>query len=71
MADSMIKIIGKEIKQQMKGQRLDQYKRRYFELEMDRIALLANGDEEGAKATVLRMKAVEDAYNAVSEVQED
>ena len=63
--------IEKEIKQQLKQQRLNQYKKRYFELELDRVALIANKDLEGAKATEIRMQAVEDAYNAVSNIKED
>ena len=67
----MLKIIGKEIKQPMKDQRLDQYKRRYFELELDRVALLANEDTVGAEEVVKRMSAVEEAYNAVNKIDVD
>jgi hypothetical protein len=60
--------VGIEIKRSMKEQRLDQYRRRYFELELDRIALLANEDEVGAAEVVKRMIAVEGAYNAVDAI---
>jgi cytochrome c-type biogenesis protein CcmH/NrfG len=60
--------IGNEIKQSMKEQRLDQYRRRYFELELDRVALLSNQDVVGAAEVVKRMTAVEEAYNAVDSI---
>jgi protein involved in sex pheromone biosynthesis len=67
----MLELIGTEIKKQLKQQRLEQYKKRYFELELDRVALLANGDELGAQEIVVRMNVIEDAYNAVKLVPEE
>lgn len=60
--------IEKEIKQPMKEQRLQQYKKRYFELELDRIALLANEDKEGATEVEKRMQSVQSAYEAVEAI---
>ena len=62
-------IIETEIKTQLKAQRLEQLKRRYFELELDRIALEATGDTEGAKATLDRMENVQKAFDAVESIQ--
>ena len=61
-------IIEKEIKEPMIKQRLDVLKRRYFELELDRVALEAAGDTEGVTATIIRMQAVQAAYEAVEAI---
>ena len=60
--------IEKEIKQHCKEQRLRSLQMRYFDLEMDRLSLIANGDEEGAAATVKRQEAMQKAYEAVEEI---
>lgn len=57
--------ISSEVRQAIKQQRLEQYRKRYFELYLDKVALLANGDQEGALATDSRMKVIEDAYTAI------
>lgn len=61
--------ISPEIKERAKAHRLQQLQIRYFELEMDRIALEVNGDTEGAKETVKRMEAIEKAYQAVESIE--
>jgi hypothetical protein len=60
--------IEKEIKQQLKTQRMDQLKRRYFELELDKAALEATANEDAVKETVLRMDQVQKAYDAVEKI---
>lgn len=57
--------IEKEIKERAKAQRLQQLKMRYFELEMDRIALEAVGDKEAAALVKERMEGVQKAYKAI------
>jgi hypothetical protein len=61
-------IIEKEIKEPMKKQRLEVLKRRYFELELDVVALKATGDTEGVEITIKRMQAVQAAYEAVEAI---
>lgn len=52
----------------MKKQRLEVLKRRYFELELDKVALEAAGDTEGVEATIKRMTSVQAAYEAVDAI---
>jgi len=61
--------IDPDLKKRAKANRLQQLQIRYFELEMDRIALEANGDTEGTAETVKRMEAVEKAYRAVESLE--
>ena len=60
--------IETSIKTELKNQRLNQLKRRYFELELDRIGLEANGDTNGVEAIVKRMDTVQRAYDAVNAI---
>lgn len=61
-------IIETEIKQSIKNQRLDQYRKTYFSLYVDKVALLANGDTVGAENIQKRMDAVEASYIAVEAI---
>lgn len=54
-----------EQKQQMIKQRLQHYEQQIFSLEMDRTALLAIDDNEGAKNIDTRIEALRKAYSAV------
>lgn len=60
--------IETQIKTELKTQRLNQLKRRYFELELDRVGLEANGDINGVEAIVKRMDTVQRAYDAVNAI---
>ncbi len=63
-----VKDLDKENKKHMKEQRLEQYQRRYFELELDKAALSANNDLAGIAELEIRMNAIEVAYNAINEL---
>ena len=63
--------INQELKKRAKDHRLEMLQLKFFELEMDRVALIANGDTEGAGAISKRMEAVEKAYNAVEAIPTD
>lgn len=60
--------IETDLKTQLKTQRLQNLKARYFELELDRVALEANGDTEGTNETAKRMDSVQKAFDAVNAI---
>jgi hypothetical protein len=60
--------IEKEIKEQAKKNRLQQLKMRYFDLEMDKIALEAVGNFEDAKLVAKRMEDLLKAYAAIEAI---
>lgn len=60
--------IEKEIKGPVIEQRLQYYKKRYFELELDKIALLANRDTEGVKEVEEKMRSFKIAYEAIEAI---
>jgi hypothetical protein len=57
--------IEKEIKDQVKDQKLLQLKIQYATLEMDKVALESVGDTDGAKQIEERMNNIRKAYEAI------
>jgi hypothetical protein len=68
MADKKVKNLDVENKKHMKTTRLQQYQMRYFELVLDREALIANNDTTGVLELENRMMSIENAYNAVDAI---
>ena len=50
---------------------LKQYEQKMFQLEMNKTAVLANGDAEGAKDIEARIEALKKAYTAVEGMKEE
>lgn len=57
--------MNEEQKKEMVRQRLQQYERILFSLEMDKTALLAAGDNAGVVGVESRITAVRKAHSAV------
>jgi len=57
--------IEKEIKDQVKEQKLLHLKIQYATLEMDKVALESVGDTDGAKQIEERMNQIQKAYEAI------
>lgn len=66
--------IPNKIASQLKEQRLNVYRSRYFELQMDAISLKASieagvsTDKEGLDLAISRMKAIQVAYDAIESI---
>jgi len=50
---------------------LKQYEQKMFQLEMNKTAVLANGDEECAKDIEVRIEALRKAFTAVEGMKEE
>lgn len=61
--------IEKEIKKELKEQRLQQLKRRYYDLELDRLTFAALGNEKDATAIAERQEQIAKAYETIEAVQ--
>lgn len=57
--------LEKDKKEKMKSQRLDEYKVRIFQLEMDRTAYESNGESDKVDAIKTEIERVKKAYKAV------
>lgn len=57
--------VDKQIKDDMKTQRLLQLKRQYFDFDMNKVAYLAQGKTENANEMQKLMDEVETSYNAI------
>jgi hypothetical protein len=57
--------LDSKTKEILKKERLEQYKRQLFTLNMDNRALEAVQDKEGVKGVEQRIEALEKAYKAV------
>lgn len=60
--------ISPELKERAKAHRLQQLQIRYFELEMDKVALEVAGDNARAAEVATRMEAIQAAYKAVEAI---